>query len=124
MLATLRRIVRSFGYAFEGVVAIARTQPNFLLHVLAAVLALGLSAALGLTPVELAVVTLTIFAVLAAEAFNTAIESLSDHVEPSVRPLIKRTKDAAAAGVLLTALGAVGVAACLFLPRLLALFAR
>ena len=51
-----RRIVRSFGYAFEGLETIARTQPNFWVHVCAACLALVLGVVVRLSPVELAMI--------------------------------------------------------------------
>src|SRR5207244_1052961 len=49
----LGRLARSFGYAFEGLETIVRTQPNFWVHVLAACLALVLGVVLRLSPVEL-----------------------------------------------------------------------
>ena len=114
----LRRILRSFGYAFEGVATLLRTQPNFVVHVALASLAVlvGLILRLGLT--DMAVVVLTIALVLVVESFNTALETLCDLVSPEVHPLIKRAKDVSAAAVLLAALAAVAIAALLFLPRL------
>ena len=114
----LRRILRSFGYAFEGLATLLRTQPNFVVHVVLASLAVlvGLILRLGLT--DMAVVVLTIALVLVVESFNTALETLCDLVSPEVHPLIKRAKDVSAAAVLLAALAAVALAALLFLPRL------
>src|SRR5436190_3341990 len=113
-----KRIPRSFGYAFEGLVAILRTTPNFWLHLLAAACALIVSVFLGLSPPEIAVVVLTIALVLVVEAFNTALEALADVASPEYHPLVKRAKDISAAAVLIAALGAVAVAALLWLPRL------
>ncbi len=96
---------------------VARTQPNFAVHLLAALVALAAAAALRLPPSEVALVCLTICVVLAAEAFNTAVEALSDRVSPDFDPLVKRAKDTAAAGVLLAALGAAAVAVAVFGPR-------
>jgi diacylglycerol kinase (ATP) len=113
-----KRIARSFGYAFEGLVAILRTTPNFWLHVGAAAFALVVSVVLGLPPVEIAIVVLTIALVLVVEAFNTALEALSDVASPEYDPLVKRAKDISAAAVLLAAVAALAVAGLLFLPRL------
>jgi diacylglycerol kinase len=112
------RLVRSFGYAFEGIASILRTTPNFRIHVVAAVLALVVSIVLRLPPIEIALVVLTIAIVLIVEAFNTALETLCDLASPEDHPLIKRAKDISAAAVLIAAFGAVGVAGALFLPRL------
>jgi diacylglycerol kinase (ATP) len=116
-----RRILRSFGYAFAGLIAVIRTQPNFLVHLAAAAAALALAAVLQVPTGELAILVLTIGAVLAAEAFNTALEALADLVSPTLHPLVKRAKDVAAAGVLINAFGAVLVGILLFAPRLLRL---
>jgi diacylglycerol kinase (ATP) len=114
----LRRIVRSFGYAFEGLATIVRTQPNFWVHVGAACAAITLGLVLRLTPVELALIVLSIGLVLVVESVNTAIETLCDVVSPAQHPLVKRAKDISAASVLIAAAVAVVLAVLLFIPRL------
>ena len=115
---TLRRVLRSFGFAFDGLRTVARTQPNFRVHLLAAAIAVGVAILLRLSPVELALIVLTISVVLAAEALNTALETVCDLVSPAYHPLVKRAKDASAAAVLVTAIGSVLVALLLFVPHL------
>jgi len=53
--------------------------------------------------------------VFAAELFNTAIEHLADHLHPDVHSQIRIVKDCAAAAVLVTVLGALGVALALLI---------
>jgi diacylglycerol kinase len=115
----VRRVLRSFAYAFAGIATVARTQTNFRIHLVAAVLALAAGLALGLSPVELAVLVLTIALVLAAESLNSAVEALCDLVSPQYHPLIERAKDISAGAVLITAIASVIVAVLLFVPRLL-----
>lgn len=86
-----------------------RTQALVLLAVLV-VLAIVRPA-----PMWWALVILASSAVLAAELFNTAIERLSDHLHPTVHPEIRIVKDCAAAGVLISSAGAVGVAIALLI---------
>jgi diacylglycerol kinase len=117
----LRRIARSFGYAVEGLATLLRTQPNFWVHVTAAALALAFGVVLHLSPVELAVIVLTVAMVLAIECINTTLETMCDLVSPGLHPLVKRAKDVAAAAVLISALASVAIAVLLFGPRLLAL---
>ena len=64
-------------------------------------------------------VTFAVTSVLAAEAFNTAIETLADALAPERDPLVGRAKDLAAAGVLLASVGAAVVGLLVFGPRLL-----
>lgn len=111
--------VNSFKYAFQGIFDLFRSQPNALIHLLAAVVVIAAGLYFSISKTEWAIVLLTIFWVLAAEAFNTAIEYLTDLVSPEYHKLAGKTKDAAAAGVLLTAMGAVAVAAMIFLPKLI-----
>ena len=114
-----KRIPRSFGFAFEGLLTLLRTQPNFWVHLAAAALALLLGLLLSLPPAEIALVVFAIALVLIVESFNTALEALCDLVSPTYHPLVKRAKDVSAAAVLIAALAAVAIAALLFLPRLL-----
>jgi diacylglycerol kinase len=110
-------VLRSFGYAFEGLALMLRTQPNFLVHVAAAIAALAVGLALHLSPAELAIIVVTIAMVLVVECVNTALETLCDLVSPGFHPLVKRAKDVSAAGVLIAAIAAVGVALLLFVPK-------
>ncbi len=117
----IRERFKSFRYAFQGLTDLLRSQPNARIHLAAAAAVLSAGLALGLKPVEWMVLILTIAVVFAAEAFNTALEYLTDLASPEHHPLAGKAKDAAAAGVLLTALGAALVGGLLFLPKLLAL---
>ena len=99
-----------------------RTQPNFVVHTAAAIVALALGVLLGLSPTELAVIVLTIAVVIVVECVNTALESLSDMVSPGFHPLIKRAKDISAAAVLIGAIASVAVAVLLFGPHLAGVF--
>jgi len=110
--------VRSFGYAFEGLALMLRSQPNFLIHLVAAALALALAALLHLSPVEFAILVLAIGLVLVLECVNTVVENVCDLVSPSYHPLVKRAKDVSAAAVLIGAAAAVVIAVLLYVPHL------
>lgn len=101
----------SFGYAFAGLAAGWRTQPNFRIHL---GLAAGVVVAGGLARLSAAgwaIVALAIGLVLAAELFNTALEAVVDLVSPEDHPLAKRAKDVAAGAVLVAALAAAAAGA-------------
>lgn len=115
----MRRLVRSFGWALAGIGYAVRTQRNMKIHLAAAVLVSLVCLYLGLPPVELAVVSVAVFMVLAAEMFNTALEAAVDLFTPGSHPLAKAAKDLAAGAVLLTALNALAVAYFLIWPRLI-----
>jgi diacylglycerol kinase len=94
------------------------TQPNFVVHIAAAVLALALAVGLRLSTAEVALIVLTIALVLVIECINTVLETVCDLVSPEFHPLVKRAKDVSAGAVLIGAIAAVVVALLLFGPRL------
>jgi diacylglycerol kinase len=97
-------------------VVLIRCQANARIHaaVLVLVVAAGIHA--GLRPLEWALIVLASALVFCAEAMNTALETLSDRVAPERHPMIRDAKDAAAAAVLLSSIGAAIVGALVFIP--------
>lgn len=116
---SVRKRIRSFGYAFEGMATLVRDEHNARIHVLALVCAIALGILLGITKTEWCLVVLCIGGVLMAEAMNTAVEALADLVSPERHPLVKKAKDVAAAGVLIMAIAAAAIGLCIFLPYLI-----
>ena len=90
----------SFHDAARGFFHTVKTERNMRIHLTAAVYVLFFSPFLGVTRSEYGVLLLTIAMVIAAEAFNTAIEMLCDYAQKSYNPLIGKTKDIAAGAVL------------------------
>lgn len=116
------KIVASFGYAYAGLLYVARTQRNFRIHLAIALLATIAGLLLGMSLTEWAVFGVMVVVVLAAEMTNTMVEALVDLVSPGYHPLAKVSKDVAAGVVLLTAIGAVVVGLLIFGPHMLAAF--
>jgi diacylglycerol kinase len=121
---SLGRTLRSFSYARAGFAYLVRTQPNFRVHLLAAVAVVGTALAVGATAVEIAILALAIGLVMVGEAFNTALEAVVDLASPAVHPLARIAKDVAAASVLIAAAIAAAVGLMILAPRLLALLQR
>lgn len=117
----LRDRLRSFRYALRGIGVMLRTQHNAWIHFLATVAAVVAGVALEIGRSEWLAVVLAIMAVWTAEALNTAFEALCDVASPEFHPLVERAKDIAAGAVLISAVGAVAIAAIVFGPRLAAL---
>ncbi len=109
---------RSFTYAFRGIGIIFKTQHNAWVHGLAAVVVIFLGFLLEISSGEWAVILLSITSVLAAEAFNTAMEIDMDLTSPRYHPYARDTKDVAAGAVLLTVAGAIVVGCIIFIPKL------
>ena len=96
----------SFVHAGRGVTSLLRGEPNARIHVAIAAAVVLLGWLLGVGARDWAVLVLAMGLVLAAEAANTALEALADHVSPEDAPLVGRAKDVAAGGVLLAAAAA------------------
>lgn len=110
----MRRLLKSFGFAMNGLVVVWREQTNFRIHVavLCAVLVTGW--VVELTVAEWAIVLLCAGLVLAAELFNSAIEKMVDWVHPQWNEPAGKIKDIAAAAVLIAAVAAALVGIVIF----------
>jgi diacylglycerol kinase len=108
----------SFGYAFSGIWRLLRTQPNARIHTIATICVVALSAWLGVSRVEWAILALTIGLVWTAEFINTALEAVVDLASPNLHPLAKIGKDVSAAAVLVAAITSVVVGLLILGPPL------
>ncbi|MDE6193784.1 MAG: diacylglycerol kinase family protein [Muribaculaceae bacterium] len=116
---SIRKRLRSFRYAFSGIATLLRDEHNSRIHVFAMVCAIAAGFLLRISPTEWCVVVLCCGAVLTAEAMNSAVEAIADLVSPEFHPLVKKAKDVAAAGVLMTAIAAAVAGLIIFLPKLI-----
>jgi diacylglycerol kinase (ATP) len=106
----------SFRFAFKGLYAVFRSEPNMHLHVLASVVVLVMGYRFEVTRTEWCLLILCIGIVWVAETFNTALETLTDLVSPEQNLWAGKTKDLAAGAVLLAAITAVIVGLFIFVP--------
>ncbi len=108
----------SFVYAMRGIMVAIAGGRNMKIHLLAAILAVITAWFLGINRLEWAMITISIFMVLAAETLNTAVEKTVDLVTRDYHPLAKQAKNLAAGAVLLTAINAVIIGLLIFGPYL------
>ncbi len=117
-----RQRFNSFKYALEGVMELIKSQTNFKIHLVAASIAIFLGWFFAIEKWEWCFTIFAIVLVLSAEAFNTGLEYITDLVSPDYHLLAKKTKDVAAGGVLIAAIGAAAIGTIIFLPRLIQYF--
>jgi diacylglycerol kinase (ATP) len=85
-------------------------------HFISAVVVLLAALFLGVSPLEFALLALSVLFVLCVELINTSLEAVVDLVSPEFNPLAKIAKDTAAGAVLLAACGA-GITGYLILAK-------
>lgn len=112
----LKKRIRSFAYAIQGIRSFLRKEPNAWIHCCAIVVTTIAGSYFHITPTEWCIVLLCFALVLSAEAFNTAIERLVNLVSPNYHPLAGDVKDIAAGAVLITAIFAAIIGIIIFLP--------
>ena len=114
--------IRSFTYAATGIWTMLKSQHNAWIHAVATVGVIAAGLFFRITPGEWCGLILALMAVWAAEALNTAFESLADAASPEYHPLVKQAKDVAAGAVLLSAIGAALIGLLILGPHLLSVF--
>lgn len=107
----------SFKHAFEGLYWSLKTQPNYQIHLFLSIIALVAGFVFNISYYEFLTILILIFVGLALETVNTSIERAADAIDTSWREDIKQTKDAAAAAMLIFAIGACIIAGVIFLPK-------
>ena len=110
--------VQSFRHAFRGWFYALRTQRNAWIHSAIATIVFILGVWLRLSPLDWAVIILTVAMVFAAEFMNTAIEAVVDLASPETHPLARIAKDVGAASVLVAALAAILIGLLILGPPL------
>ena len=109
----------SFRYAAQGLIYGFASQRNFRIHVVMGAVVFALGLWLQLPTTQLAVLVLTVAAVLVLELLNTATEAVVDlAIGRRFHPLARIAKDCAAA-VLVAAISSLVIASLLLLPALL-----
>ena len=110
----------SFRYAAQGLIYGFASQRNFRIHVVMGAVVFALGVWLQLPTAQLAVLVLTVAAVLVLELLNTATEAVVDlAIGRQFHPLARIAKDCAAAAVLVAALSSLMIALLLLVPPLL-----
>ena len=108
--------ILSFKYAFRGIVDNIINTPNFRIHLCFAIAAILLGFYFKIEKLEWLAIFFSIGLVLTAESLNTSIEYLTDLVTKDYHELAKKTKDAAAGAVLISAITACFIGLYIFAP--------
>ena len=113
-----RNLVKSFGYALEGLYYAFSSQRNFRIQLGLGFLSLVLAYILGFSRIEYLILLICICLVLTGELINTVFESFMDFKTEEFHPKAKIAKDLSASFVLLISIFVSLIGLLLFLPHI------
>ena len=116
---SIKKRLKSFVYAGKGIITLFKHEHNAWIHCIFTILVITAGFYFDVTKSEWVTLVLCIGIVFAAEAFNTAIEKLTDLVSPDIHPLAGKAKDLAAGAVLISAITAAIIGLIIFLPYII-----
>ncbi|MFA8439570.1 diacylglycerol kinase [Pueribacillus sp. YX66] len=118
------RFIASFQYAAFGIAHTFKTERNFKIHVVVALIVILFAYFLSITRFEWLILIIVISFTVILELVNTAIENVVNLITNDYHPYAKAAKDIAAGAVLISAIMSVMIGCIIFIPRLLELFIK
>ncbi|MBP7508284.1 MAG: diacylglycerol kinase family protein [Prolixibacteraceae bacterium] len=109
----------SFRYAFKGIGHLFKEEHNSWIHLAITILVIIAGIWFNLSAPEWLFIIFAIGFVFVAEIFNSAVENLGDAFSTERIDKIGKSKDLAAAGVLLSAIVSALIGLIIFIPHLL-----
>ena len=116
---SIRKRLKSFSFAFNGLRILLKEEHNSWIHLLAAICVLIAGFIFDISAFEWIALVFAIGLVLALELINSSIENMADFVSPDKQAKIKKVKDLAAAAVLVGAVTALVIGLIVFIPKIL-----
>lgn len=117
-----KKIINSFKYAFQGILASLKTERNMKIHMIIMVLVIIAGMIFKISKIEWMICILLFVVVIAGELLNTSIETIVDMIMPEKNEKAKIAKDVAAGAVLVLAIGAVIIGFIIFIPKIYLIF--
>lgn len=106
--------LKSFKYAFEGVLHALIHEANFRLQIFITAIAVGLGFYFNITTAEWSILILSFASLLSAEVLNTSIENFINFVIPKKSNVVKIVKDLSAGFVLINAIACLAILVVIF----------
>ncbi len=121
MIFNFKKLIKNFGYAFEGLKS-ALSEQTFRIFCFMALFVIALMFLFGVTLKERIILILIITFLLALELINSQIERALNIFQPNYDPKVKVIKDISAGAVFLASLGAAIIGILIFWPYFRTLF--
>jgi diacylglycerol kinase len=111
--------IKGIGYAFRGAWLLIRTEISIQIQMVIACLMTGIGFYFEISQTEWILQIFAIALVLGIEGLNTAIEKLSDYVQPEFDEKIGFIKDISAGAVMLVSLAATIIGLIIYIPKII-----
>ncbi len=118
----IKRLFKSFIYAFRGLIKTFREEQNLRVQATAALAVFFLAYYFKVSRLEWALLVFAVSLVVLAEVINSAIERVTDVLKPRINSYVKEIKDIMAAAVMLASFAAAVIGLIIFWPYILRLF--
>lgn len=122
MILNIKRLIKSFHYAFKGAQEVLEREQNLPIQIIFACAVIALAYFLGLGRIEICILFLVIAQVICVETINTALEMYIDRIVHRDDEKIGLVKDILAAATLFSVIIAVIIGMILFFGPLLNLY--
>ncbi|MFO7620165.1 MAG: diacylglycerol kinase family protein [Bacteroidales bacterium] len=109
----------SFRFASKGLLTLLKYEHNSRIHLLAALAVIAAGIVLKISMPEWCLIIIVTGLVFMAELLNTALEEMSDVIDPEWNEKIRKVKDYAAAAVLISSIVSAVVGGLIFIPKIL-----
>lgn len=110
--------IKSVGFAFRGALILIRTEASIKIQVFISLVMTAAGFYYEISNTEWVLQILAIALVLGIEGMNTAVEKISDYIQPEFDPKIGFIKDISAGAVMLASIASSIVGLIIYLPKI------
>lgn len=115
----LKNRIRSVGFALRGMFLLLRTEASIKIQFFIALLVTAAGFYFEISNTEWILQLFAIGLVMGVEGINTAIEKISDYIQPENDPKIGFIKDISAGAVMIVSIVASIIGLIIYVPKLL-----
>lgn len=110
--------IKSVGFALRGALLLIRTEASIKIQVFITLVMTAAGFYFEISNIEWVLQILTIAMILGIEGLNTAVEKISDFVQPEFDEKIGFIKDISAGAVMLVSIAATIIGFIIYLPKI------
>lgn len=110
--------IKSVGFALRGALLLIRTEASIKIQVFIGVVMTALGFYFDISNTEWILQIFAIAIVLGVEGMNTAVEKISDFIQPEFDEKIGFIKDIAAGAVMFVSIGSAIIGLIIYLPKI------